>query len=104
MTGVPPQLVRPTVANASAEMSMSWQIAHARLLSRITQIALAFAIGLAMLCQGINTPFIKDAEPQSAQWIADIVDNGNWLLPHDYYHLVNRKPPLFYCRPCGASK
>ena len=96
MTGVPPQLVRPTAANASAEMSMRWQIAHARLLSRITQIALAFAIGLAMLCQGINTPFIKDAEPQSAQWIADIVDNGNWLLPHDYYHLVNRKPPLFY--------
>ena len=75
---------------------MQCQVAHTRSLSRIAQFALAFAIGLAVLGQGINAPFIKDAEPQSAQWIADIVDNGNWLLPHDYYHLVNRKPPLFY--------
>ncbi|MBV8362378.1 MAG: glycosyltransferase family 39 protein, partial [Deltaproteobacteria bacterium] len=75
---------------------MRWQVAHTRSLSRIAQIALAFTIGLAVLSQGIDAPFIKDAETQSAQWIADIVDNGNWLLPHDYYHLVNRKPPLFY--------
>jgi Dolichyl-phosphate-mannose-protein mannosyltransferase len=96
MAGVSPQSVRPTTANSSMEMSMRWQVAHTSSWSRITQIALAFAISLAVLGRGINAPFIKDAEPQSAQWIADIVSNGNWLLPHDYYHLVNRKPPLFY--------
>ncbi|MBV8452848.1 MAG: hypothetical protein JOZ29_11315, partial [Deltaproteobacteria bacterium] len=97
MAGVSPQLARPTAAKSSVEMSTRRQIVHARRsLSTMAQIALAFVIGLAVLGQGINAPFIKDAEPQSAQWIADIVDNGNWLLPHDYYHLVNRKPPLFY--------
>src|SRR5215469_7194345 len=96
MAGISPQSVRPTAANTSMETSMRWQVAHIRSLGRIAQIALAFAIGLAVLGQGINAPFIKDAEPQSAQWIADIVDNGNWLLPYDYYHLANRKPPLFY--------
>lgn len=96
MAGVPPQLMRPIAANSSTEMSMRRQVVHARSPSRMAQIALAFAIGLAVLGQGINAPFIKDAEPQSAQWIAGIVDNGNWLLPHDYYQLVNRKPPLFY--------
>ncbi|HJU27795.1 MAG TPA: hypothetical protein VJ718_01415 [Candidatus Binataceae bacterium] len=59
-------------------------------------IAAAFAIALIILAQGISSPFQKDAEPQSAQWIVDIVRNGDWLLPHDYYGFVDRKPPLFY--------
>jgi 4-amino-4-deoxy-L-arabinose transferase-like glycosyltransferase len=96
MAAVPPQPVRRTSANSFAERSLRWQSVLPHSTARIAQVALAFAIGLAMLGQGINAPFIKDAEPQSAQWIADIVDNGNWLLPSDYYHLVNRKPPLFY--------
>jgi 4-amino-4-deoxy-L-arabinose transferase-like glycosyltransferase len=62
----------------------------------IVAIAAAFIIALAILSLGISTPFDKDAEPQSAQWVVDIVHNGNWLLPHDYYDLVERKPPLFY--------
>jgi hypothetical protein len=57
-----------------------------------------------VLGHGINAPFIKDAEPQSAQWIADTVDNGNWLLPHDYYQMVNRKPPLFYWLSAVVAK
>ena len=64
--------------------------------ARPLSIALAFAIALIVLGQGITAPFEKDAEPQSAQWIAGIVQGGNWLLPHDYYGFVNRKPPLFY--------
>ncbi len=64
--------------------------------TRLSSIAAAFAIALAILSLGITAPFEKDVEPQSAQWIVDIVDRGNWLLPHDYYDLVERKPPLFY--------
>jgi 4-amino-4-deoxy-L-arabinose transferase-like glycosyltransferase len=64
--------------------------------SQIFQVVLAFAIGIAVLGRGIETPFIKDAEPQSAQWIMDVVKNGHWLLPRDYYHVLNPKPPLFY--------
>jgi 4-amino-4-deoxy-L-arabinose transferase-like glycosyltransferase len=63
---------------------------------RILQIALAFVIAVVLLGQGIKASFIKDAEPQSAQWIADVVNHGNWLLPRDYYGLVDPKPPLFY--------
>src|SRR5690349_3676901 len=95
MTGAPSQLARPTATSSSAKTNMRWQ-GNARSTSRIAQVVIAFAVGLFVLGQGINTPFIKDAEPQSAQWIADIVDNGNWLLPHDFYHIVNPKPPLFY--------
>lgn len=62
----------------------------------IGAIAIAFAIALVVLGLGISSPFQKDAEPQSAQWIVDIVRNGHWLLPHDYYGFVDRKPPLFY--------
>jgi 4-amino-4-deoxy-L-arabinose transferase-like glycosyltransferase len=59
-------------------------------------ITIAFLIALVILGQGITAPFEKDAEPQSAQWVAGIVQQGHWLLPHDYYGFVNRKPPLFY--------
>jgi hypothetical protein len=76
-----------TVAGVSADR---------RALSRFTSIAVAFAIAFAILSLGISAPFQKDLEPQSAQWVVDIVDHGNWLLPHDYYDLVERKPPLFY--------
>lgn len=63
---------------------------------RWLNVAAAFVIALAVLSQGLTAPFQKDAEPQSAQWIADIVHHGQWLLPHDYYGFVERKPPLFY--------
>jgi 4-amino-4-deoxy-L-arabinose transferase-like glycosyltransferase len=65
-------------------------------IARLTSIAAAFAIALAILSLGITAPFEKDAESQSAQWVVDIAHHGNWLLPHDYYGLVERKPPLFY--------
>ncbi len=100
---VPSPTVPSTAANSSAETSVP-SPAHGSSTGRIAQAALAFAIGLAVLGHGINAPFIKDAEPQSAQWIADTVDNGNWLLPRDYYHLVNRKPPLFYWLSAVVAK
>jgi hypothetical protein len=62
----------------------------------LARYALAFVIAVAVLVQGIGAPFAKDAEPQSAQWIADVVQHGRWILPRDYYGFVNRKPPLFY--------
>jgi 4-amino-4-deoxy-L-arabinose transferase-like glycosyltransferase len=67
-------------------------------------IVAAFAIALVVLAPGIAAPFQKDAEPQSAQWIVDIVDHGNWLLPRDYYDFVERKPPLFYWLSALATK
>jgi hypothetical protein len=70
--------------------------ANRRGLGRFASIAIAFAIAFALLSPGISAPFQKDLEPQSAQWVVDIVHHGNWLLPHDYYDLVERKPPLFY--------
>jgi hypothetical protein len=63
---------------------------------RIVSFAIAFVIALVVLSQGITAPFQKDQEPQSAEWLADVVHQGHWLLPHDYYGFVNRKPPLFY--------
>jgi 4-amino-4-deoxy-L-arabinose transferase-like glycosyltransferase len=63
---------------------------------RFVPIAAAFAIAFAILSLGITAPFQRDAESQSAQWVVDIVQRGNWLLPLDYYDLVERKPPLFY--------
>ena len=63
---------------------------------RLARPAAAFLIALILLGQGISAPFAKDAEPQSAQWIADIVQHGHWLVPSDYYGFVNRKPPLYY--------
>ncbi|HKV55858.1 MAG TPA: hypothetical protein VJN94_14595 [Candidatus Binataceae bacterium] len=66
------------------------------IIRRIAAVSAAFLIALVLLGQGITAPFTKDAEPQSAQWIVDIVDHGNWLVQYDYYHVVNPKPPLFY--------
>jgi 4-amino-4-deoxy-L-arabinose transferase-like glycosyltransferase len=63
---------------------------------RLVAIAAAAAVAIVLLGQGISAPFDKDQEPQSAQWIVDIVQNGHWLIPHDYYGNVDRKPPLFY--------
>ncbi|HTT75697.1 MAG TPA: glycosyltransferase family 39 protein [Candidatus Binataceae bacterium] len=57
---------------------------------------LAFIIALAFLSAGLDAPFAKDQEPQSAQWVVDIVQHSHWLLPYDYYGYVERKPPLFY--------
>ncbi len=71
-------------------------IAPRAALRRFASIAAAFAIALAILSLGISAPFEKDVEPQSAQWVVDIAHHSNWLLPHDYYDLVERKPPLFY--------
>ena len=103
MKAVPSPTVPSTAANSSAATSVP-SPAPRPSTGRIAQAALAFAIGLAVLGHGINAPFIKDAEPQSAQWIADTVDNGNWLLPHDYYQMVNRKPPLFYWLSAVVAK
>ena len=70
---------------------------------------MAFAIAITILSLGVAAPFDKDAESQSAQWVVDIAHHGNWLLPHDYYGLVERKPPLFYwlgaigVKLCGGS-
>lgn len=55
----------------------------------------AFVVALLCLSRGIGAPFVKDAEPQSAQWIQSVV-NGHALIPHDYYDKTDRKPPLFY--------
>src|SRR5713226_10103549 len=63
---------------------------------RVASFVIAFVIALVVLSQGITAPFQKDEEPQSAEWAADIVQQGHWLLPHDYYGFVDRKPPLFY--------
>jgi len=70
---------------------------------RALRLAAAFLIAIVLLSPGISAPFAKDAEPQSAQWIADIVDHGHWLLPVDYYGFVNRKPPLYYWLSALAS-
>jgi 4-amino-4-deoxy-L-arabinose transferase-like glycosyltransferase len=58
--------------------------------------ATAFVFALVFLSAGLNAPFIKDQEPQSAQWVVDIVTHHHWLLPYDYYGYIERKPPLFY--------
>jgi 4-amino-4-deoxy-L-arabinose transferase-like glycosyltransferase len=63
---------------------------------RVASFVIAFVIALVVLSQGITAQFQKDQEPQSAEWLADVVHQGHWLLPHDYYGFVNRKPPLFY--------
>jgi 4-amino-4-deoxy-L-arabinose transferase-like glycosyltransferase len=63
---------------------------------RAARVIGAFLIALVILSQGIHAPFEKDQEPQSAQWVVDIVSRGHWLLPHDYYDFVERKPPLYY--------
>ena len=63
---------------------------------RYASLLAAFIIALVILSRGITAPFEKDVESQSAQWVVDIAHHGNWLLPHDYYDLVERKPPLFY--------
>src|SRR5579863_1125833 len=63
---------------------------------RYASLLAAFVIALVILSRGITAPFEKDVESQSAQWVVDIAHHGNWLLPHDYYNLVERKPPLFY--------
>ncbi|HLW70958.1 MAG TPA: glycosyltransferase family 39 protein [Candidatus Binataceae bacterium] len=72
-------------------------------LPRGVRLAAPFLIAIVLLAPGLSAPFAKDAEPQSAQWIADIVDHGHWLLPVDYYGFVNRKPPLYYWLSALAS-
>ncbi|MGH8013060.1 MAG: ArnT family glycosyltransferase, partial [Candidatus Binataceae bacterium] len=71
---------------------------------RALRITAAFIIALVILSQGITAPFEKDQEPQSAQWVVDIVNHGHWLLPHDYYDFVERKPPLYYWCAALISK
>ena len=61
-----------------------------------TTLAIASLFAFIVLIQGISAPFQKDAEPQSAEWIQSIVRDGHWLIPHDAYGYIDRKPPLFY--------
>ncbi len=57
---------------------------------------IAFLVATATLAQGISAPFVKDAEPQAAQWIQDVARGNHILVPRDYYGELARKPPLFY--------
>jgi len=67
-------------------------------------LALAALFALIVLAQGISAPFQKDAEPQSVEWIQSIVRDGHWLIPHDAYGFIDRKPPLFYWLSATAAK
>jgi 4-amino-4-deoxy-L-arabinose transferase-like glycosyltransferase len=67
-------------------------------------LACAAVFAMLVLAQGIGTPFQKDAEPQSAEWIQSIVRDGQWLIPHDAYGFIDRKPPLFYWLSAAASE
>jgi 4-amino-4-deoxy-L-arabinose transferase-like glycosyltransferase len=67
-------------------------------------LALAGLFALIVLAQGISAPFQKDAEPQSAEWIQSIVRDGHWLIPHDAYGFIDRKPPLFYWLSASVAK
>jgi 4-amino-4-deoxy-L-arabinose transferase-like glycosyltransferase len=58
-------------------------------------LVLAGAVAIAALSQGIGAPFQKDAESQSAMWIASVA-HGHLLVPRDYYGHLVEKPPLFY--------
>jgi 4-amino-4-deoxy-L-arabinose transferase-like glycosyltransferase len=71
---------------------------------RPSTLACAALFALIVLAQGISAPFQKDAEPQSAEWIQSIVRDAQWLIPHDAYGFVDRKPPLFYWLAAAASK
>lgn len=64
--------------------------------SRILAPAIASLIAVIILAQGISAPFVKDAEPQAAEWIQDVASGRNLLIPRDYYGALARKPPLFY--------
>ncbi|MGH7948956.1 MAG: ArnT family glycosyltransferase [Candidatus Binataceae bacterium] len=64
----------------------------------------AFALALLVLSAGITRPFEKDAEPQSAEWIQNVVSDGNWLLPRSYYGRLARKPPFFYWLAASVTK
>jgi 4-amino-4-deoxy-L-arabinose transferase-like glycosyltransferase len=63
---------------------------------RAAVLALTFIAALIVLAHGASAPFQKDAEPQSAEWIASVVRDGNWLVPRDAYGFIDRKPPLYY--------
>jgi 4-amino-4-deoxy-L-arabinose transferase-like glycosyltransferase len=58
-------------------------------------LVLAAAVAIAAMSQGIGAPFQKDAEPQSAMWIASVA-HGHLLVPRDLYGHLVEKPPLFY--------
>jgi 4-amino-4-deoxy-L-arabinose transferase-like glycosyltransferase len=58
-------------------------------------LVLAAAVAIAALSQGISAPFQKDAESQSAQWVASVAQ-GHLFTPRDYYGHLVEKPPLFY--------
>jgi hypothetical protein len=66
--------------------------------NRISSFAalIAFSMATVILAQGISAPFVKDAEPQAAEWIQDVASGHEILLPHDYYGELARKPPMFY--------
>src|SRR5208283_4957849 len=71
---------------------------------RPATLAIAALFAFVVLAQGISAPFEKDAEPQSAEWIASIVRDGHWLIPIDAYGYSDRKPPLFYWLSALAAK
>ncbi len=64
---------------------------------------LAFALALFFLGQGISAPFVKDAEPESAEWIQSVASGQHRLIPRSFYGTIQRKPPLFYWLAGGLS-
>jgi 4-amino-4-deoxy-L-arabinose transferase-like glycosyltransferase len=71
-----------------------WTVAQRR--PRVLAATVALVIAAIVLAQGISAPFVKDAEPQAAEWIQDVAAGRNLLIPRDYYGALARKPPLFY--------
>ncbi len=83
---------------------MSEGESRARAASQVAQLLrkpliaapIAFVLALAFLAPGITAPFVKDAEPQAAQWIQTVAQGRELLVPRDYYGELARKPPLLY--------
>ncbi len=90
-----PVIDRPGPVNASDHCRSS-SGKPARRAREVGLFACAAAVAFGVLSQGLNAPFVGIQESLSAQWIADIVRRGDWLLARDYYGMLNLKPPLFY--------
>src|SRR5437879_6084856 len=64
-------------------------------IDRLATSAVVFAVALILLAQGISAPFVKDQEPQYAEWIQSVAD-GHLLFHYDYYGFQAEKPLLFF--------
>ena len=89
--------VDASAAESTAEKRRPW-------IASLLTIAVAFPIALLVLGQGSSTPFVKDAEAQSAEWIQDVASGEHLLIPHDYYGAWDRKPALFFWLSGGLAR